>query len=159
MRSDREGANYLSRQISCRCEMRETKMAFETKFTVEWGDCDEAGIVFYPNYFYWFDCTFQRWIRSKGIRQRDLRSRFNCFVPLMDVGCNFRQPVRCDDELGIRAQVSEWMEKRFRIDYTLFVDGQQVATGHELRGWVKAAEDGKLASAPIDPEFRAELEG
>ena len=23
--------------------------------TVEWGDCDPAGIVFYPNYFRWFN--------------------------------------------------------------------------------------------------------
>jgi len=26
---------------------------FRTEFPIEWGDCDEAGIVFYPNYFYW----------------------------------------------------------------------------------------------------------
>ena len=25
---------------------------------VQWGDCDPAGIVFYPRYFEWFDaCT------------------------------------------------------------------------------------------------------
>ena len=38
---------------------------------VEWGDCDEAGIVCYPNYFYWLDCTFQRWLRSVGLSQRE----------------------------------------------------------------------------------------
>jgi acyl-CoA thioesterase FadM len=32
-------------------------MSFETRFMIEWEDCDENGIVFYPNYFYWLDCT------------------------------------------------------------------------------------------------------
>ncbi len=28
------------------------------RIRVEWGDCDPAGIVFYPRYFEWFDrCT------------------------------------------------------------------------------------------------------
>lgn len=26
-------------------------MAFETTFTVAWGDCDPGGIVFYPRFF------------------------------------------------------------------------------------------------------------
>jgi acyl-CoA thioester hydrolase len=59
---------------------------FETAFTVEWGDCDEAGIVFYPNYFYWFDCTYQRWLRKHGLSQRELRRRFKGVTPLVNVG-------------------------------------------------------------------------
>ncbi|MGE0626366.1 MAG: acyl-CoA thioesterase [Hyphomicrobiaceae bacterium] len=134
-------------------------MSFETTFTVEWGDCDEAGIVYYPNYFYWIDCTFQRWMRANGISHRDLRSRFRIDVPLMDVGCNFRKPVRYDDVLTIRSRIAEWKEKRFRVEYEMFVDGLAIGTGHELRGWVHFAEDGSLKSRPIDPEFKAKLGG
>ena len=56
-------------------------MAFETSFMVEWGDCDDAGIVFYPNYFYWLDSTFQRWLRAKGVSLRDVRKRYDVSVP------------------------------------------------------------------------------
>jgi YbgC/YbaW family acyl-CoA thioester hydrolase len=129
-------------------------MAFETTYTVEWGDCDEAGIVFYPNYFYWIDSTFQRWLRSKGVSQRDLKARFGAALPLMDVGCNFRSSVTYDDELLVKAHVAEWMEKRFRIDYAMSVAGRQVGTGHELRAWAARSSDGKLKSMPIDPGFR-----
>ncbi len=134
-------------------------MAFETSFMVEWGDCDEAGIVFYPNYFYWLDCTFQRWLRSKGISQRDIRGRFGVNLPLMDAGCNFRRPVRYDDELWVQARAGVWEEMRFQVQYQLSVDGQAVASGHELRGWARSDADGRLVSVPIDPQFRALLDG
>jgi len=31
-----------------------------TRFTVEFGDCDPAQIVFYPNYFRWMDAASLR---------------------------------------------------------------------------------------------------
>jgi acyl-CoA thioesterase FadM len=34
-------------------------MSFRTEILVAWGDCDPAGIVYYPNYFHWFDTIFQ----------------------------------------------------------------------------------------------------
>jgi len=39
----------------------------EARFTIEWCDCDKAGIVFYPTYFYWLDGTFQQWLRTVGL--------------------------------------------------------------------------------------------
>lgn len=68
---------------------KENLMSYETRFTIEWGDCDEAGIVFYPNYFYWLDCTFQRWLRSVGLSQRELRRRYGSTTPIIDVGASF----------------------------------------------------------------------
>lgn len=104
---------------------------FETAFTIEWGDCDEAGIVFYPNYFYWFDCTYQRWLRQYGLSQRELRRRFQSVTPLVDVGAQFVGPARYDDELSIRAEVTEWRERRFRN--RLQALGGRRARGQRLR--------------------------
>ena len=38
-----------------------------TRFTVEFGDCDPAGIVFYPNYFRWMDASTLHFFRAAGI--------------------------------------------------------------------------------------------
>src|SRR5258705_13889379 len=96
---------------------------FETAFTIEWGDCDEAGIVFYPNYFYWFDCTYQRWLRQYGLSQRELRRRFQSVTPLVDVGAQFVGPARYDDELRIRAEVTEWRGRGFWMNLKASVGG------------------------------------
>ena len=132
-------------------------MGFKTTFMIEWGDCDEAGIVFYPNYFYWLDCTFHRWLRDIGMGHSQLRKTLGVDLPLMDVGCNFRKPARYDQELIIKAEVAEWMEKRFRIEYEMFIADQRIGTGHELRAWAVQNEDGNLRGAPIDPEFKRRI--
>ena len=31
---------------------------------VQWGDCDPAGIVFYPRYFEWFDAVHHPAVRE-----------------------------------------------------------------------------------------------
>ena len=46
---------------------------FTTLFGVEWGDCDEAGIVYYPRYFYWMDCAFHRFLRARGLSYREFK--------------------------------------------------------------------------------------
>jgi acyl-CoA thioester hydrolase len=127
---------------------------FETAFTIEWGDCDEAGIVFYPNYFYWFDCTYQRWLRTRGLSQRELRRRFKGVTPLVDVGAKFVGPARYDDELLVRAEVTEWRERRFRIGYSLSIGGVPVATGFEQRAWAVLTETGELRGAGVPTDFR-----
>ena len=74
---------------------------FKTTVTIEWGDCDEAGIVFYPNYFYWLDCAFQRLLRARGLSQRELRKRFGAVTPIVQAHCDFKAPARYDDVLDI----------------------------------------------------------
>ena len=127
---------------------------FETAFMIEWGDCDEAGIVFYPNYFYWLDCTYQRWLREHGLSQRELRRRFKSVTPLVNVGAEFVGPARYDDELVVRAEVAEWRERRFRIDYKLSVGNVQVASGFEQRAWASVTETGELRGASVPSEFK-----
>ena len=33
---------------------------------IEWGDCDPAGIVFYPQYFKWFDAAAAALVAAAG---------------------------------------------------------------------------------------------
>ena len=127
---------------------------FETAFTIEWGDCDEAGIVFYPNYFYWFDCSYQRWLRKLDLSQRELKRRYKSVTPLVNVGAQFVGPARYDDELVIRAEVAEWQERRFRIDYKLSVGNVQIASGFEQRAWAVVTDTGELRGASVPQEFK-----
>jgi 4-hydroxybenzoyl-CoA thioesterase len=127
---------------------------FRTSVTVEWGDCDEAGIVFYPNYFYWFDCTFQRFLRSRGLSQRELKRRFDAVTPIVETGATFRGPARYDDDLEVEAAIALCGEKRFRMSYRLISGGALIVDGFEVRAWAVRGADGRMKGAPIDEEFR-----
>jgi 4-hydroxybenzoyl-CoA thioesterase len=128
---------------------------FRTRVTVEWGDCDEAGIVFYPNYFYWFDCAFQRFLRSRGLSQRELRARFNAVTPIVEAGANFRGPARYDDNLEVEAAIGLCDEKRFRVSYRLVNGGALIVEGFEVRAWAVLGADGRMKGMPIHEEFKA----
>lgn len=128
-------------------------------FTIEWGDCDEAGIVFYPNYFYWFDCTFQRLLRARGLSQRDVRSRFGAITPIVDAHAEFRSPARYDDVLDIDARVEPLGERRFRIDYHMSCDGRPIGKGYEVRAWALIDTTGAIKGADVDSSFLALLRG
>ena len=126
---------------------------FKTSVTIEWGDCDEAGIVFYPNYFYWLDCAFQRLLRARGLSQRVLRSRYGAVTPIVQAHCDFKAPARYDDVLDIDIEVATDGERRLRVDYQLSSNGRAIGAGHEVRAWARVNDDGSLGSMPIDVAF------
>jgi DNA-binding IclR family transcriptional regulator len=124
---------------------------FSHEFTIEWGDCDEAGIVFYPNYFYWFDCTFQRFTRERGLGQREIRRRFGAVTPIVDAGAQFARP---------RATTTRsWPRRRSRAGKRsasgsatgLTVGGTLVAEGFEVRAWAVQDSGGRLAAPRSTP--------
>jgi len=127
---------------------------FRTEFIIEWGDCDEAGVVFYPNYFYWLDCTFQRLLRDRGLSQRELMRRFGAVTPLVDAGAKFRGPAKYDDVLRVEALVETWETRRFRIVYKLSVADRLVAEGFEVRAWANKDANGAMSGCPIDETFK-----
>ena len=130
---------------------------FKTTVTIEWGDCDEAGIVFYPNYFYWLDCAFQRLLRARGLSQRDLRTRYGTVTPIVQAHCDFKAPARYDDVLDIDVAIEADGGRRFKVTYHLHSNGKTIGTGHEIRAWARINADGSVVSAPANPELLAQL--
>jgi 4-hydroxybenzoyl-CoA thioesterase len=129
---------------------------------IAWGDCDDAGIVFYPHFFRWMDTACHRWLRALGMSHRDVVHRFGVIgLPLVDVGAQFRSPVSYDDTLIIAVRVAEWQPRRFRLAYRgTRPDATLVFEGHEIRAFVaRDAGSGRLKGIDIAPEFKALLGG
>ena len=67
---------------------------------VEWGHCDPAGIVFYPQYLAWFDDCTTALFTNAGMPTRALfRAHAIVGVPLVDVRVRFLVPSTFGDEL------------------------------------------------------------
>lgn len=131
----------------------EQPISFTTAFTVEWGQCDPARIVFYPHYFYWFDTAFQHWLRCAGLSQATLTDRYGVVgTPILEAHAKFLVASTDGDRLEAEARIEKFGPKRFRIDYYLRRDGQVLVEGYEIRAWVKQVGD-RLRSLPIPPEF------
>jgi 4-hydroxybenzoyl-CoA thioesterase len=65
---------------------------------VEWGDCDPAGIVFYPNYFRWFNQGAHALFNAAGMPFHQLIKEWGIAgVPMLDTQASFRAPTRGAD--------------------------------------------------------------
>lgn len=133
-------------------------MTFHLDVTVAWGDCDEMGIVYYPNYYYWFDTSFHAFLRERNAGQRQIRERFGGLgTPLVDTGARYRAPVRYDDRIRIAVDVESWSRRSFRLRYTVMRDTTLAVEGHEVRAWVVPGPDGTFKAGTIPEAFRQAL--
>lgn len=124
---------------------------------VSFGDCDPAGIVFYPNYYAWMDATFHGYLRNAGPGHaalcRDLGARG---VGLMETGMRYRAPATDGDLLEITLDSIDWAEKSLRAGFTARVGERLIFEGFETRGLFVADAGGRLRAAPVAP-LRARL--
>lgn len=133
------------------------------EFNVDLGETDAAGLVYYPNYFRWFDRATRTYLHITGVTPKDMLGKFHFDQPVIDCGCKFYAPLRYDDPLKIKSFVTEVTEKTFRIEHKVFSGDNLVAVGYEIRTWVEIdnpLDGGSLNTVDI-PGFFAEklLEG
>lgn len=129
---------------------------------VEWGDCDPAGIVYYPAYFRWFDQATYRLFLAAGLARDALEDgQWREGTPLVEARCAFRRPSRHGETLAIESRVSRWGRSSFTIAHTLRdAAGAVAAEGHETRIWARKSDDGeRLEPVPVPARVRRALGG
>jgi 4-hydroxybenzoyl-CoA thioesterase len=127
---------------------------FETSHTITFGDCDPAGILFYPHHFRLMDATFQSWLRARGLGQASIQRRLGAVgTGLLDADATFRAPLEDGDVLRHEMEVADWGERTLRLAYRGLVNGRRAVEGRETRGlFVRdARRDGRLTLAPLAP--------
>ena len=123
---------------------------------VDWGDCDPAGIVFYPNFYRWMDKGFWLLFGSRGLTLGTLRERYKTLGgPLVDTGATFIQPVQPGEILTVNSLVQHWGTKSFRIEYKFARQTLPVATGFEVRVCGTLEKDGSITSSAIPQEVKS----
>ncbi len=124
---------------------------------VHWGDTDPAAIVYYPNYFRWFDQGTTTLFESVGLDWHTLTKRFGVIgMPIVEVKSRFVAPCRFRDSLVVESKIAKWTSRTFQIDHTI-LNGETIAVhGYELRVLAKPhPEDAsRIQSSPIPEEFR-----
>ena len=128
-------------------------LVYRRKFTVEWGHCDPAGIVFNSRFFEFFD--WSSWLlfeQALGGRPSDLGPTFGIVgIPLVDAKARFLKPAHFNDIADIASEVSEFRRSSFDVTHHISIAGQLAVEGHETRVW--AAQDPndavKLKGIPI----------
>ncbi|HZS85133.1 MAG TPA: thioesterase family protein [Stellaceae bacterium] len=131
-----------------------------TELRVGWGDCDPAGIVYYPVFFRWFDVATFALFAAAGLPILELQRRYGTLgLPLLEAGARFDAPARPQDLLRIESRIAAVGEKTVELRHAVFRDETRLLDGRELRVWAVAdpARPKGMRAEPIPPEVAARL--
>lgn len=113
---------------------------------VRWGETDAAGIVFYPNYYVWFDVA-----THELLRPGPAHAGFG--FPLIETGAKFHAPLFPDDLFTVETVVADVRTKAIRLEHRVRRGETHIASGFEARVYVKLNRDG-IEATPIPDDLR-----
>jgi 4-hydroxybenzoyl-CoA thioesterase len=119
---------------------------------IEWGDCDPAGIIYYPRYFEIFDASTAALIeRALGMRKRDYLKAYDfAGHPLVNAQSRFLIPTRFGDEVTVETEVTALRRSSFDVRHRVYKDVALAAEGLETRVWVQGdAAKGTMQAKPM----------
>ncbi len=120
---------------------------------VYWGDCDPAGIIFYPTYFRWFDAATWAFFAAVGYPPKRMREEGRS-MPLVGAECQFVHPAQQGDRCEVRSVIGRFGGKSFVVAHEVAkLDGTLLSSGTETRVWGRFQSG---AGSPIKGETISE---
>jgi 4-hydroxybenzoyl-CoA thioesterase len=129
---------------------------------VGWGDCDPAGIVFYPRFYAWMDLTSHVLVRALGIPREAMLAPNPRLVgfPVVGTQAEFLAPARMDDRIEVRTWVARVGRASVSLRHEIWLLGDQerlLVRGREDRVFVSIDVEGGMRSQHFTPEMRDKL--
>src|SRR5438552_6273578 len=87
-----------------------------TALRVRYAETDQMGVVYYANYFVWFEVGRTDLLRSAGWSYREMETD-GYTLPVIDAQCAYRESAKYDDEIEIRTAGSMMSPVRLQFTY------------------------------------------
>ena len=130
-----------------------TNFVSRKEFTIEWGYCDPAGIVFNSRFFEFFDeGTWLLFETVLAVPRSELFSTYGLMgVPLVDARARFLVPVKFGETMEMTSQVGEFRRSSFDVEHRLTIGSELAVEGRETRVWAIRDNDdpARIKSKPI----------
>jgi acyl-CoA thioester hydrolase len=91
------------------------------------------GVVYYANYFVWFEVARADLLRAQGWSYREMEHS-GVSLPVIEAHCDYRRAARYDDELEVRTvgRVLSPVRMEFNYEVVRLEDGLVAATGRTV---------------------------
>ena len=126
---------------------------------VQWGDCDPAGIVFFPNFSRWMDESSLGFFRACGVPPwRELaQARGILGTPLLEIHTRFLRPATYGETIEVHTCIEEWAAKTFRHRHRVRRGETLLCEGTEVRAFVTRdpADPARIRAVPVPEDIQA----
>ena len=126
---------------------------------VYFGDCDPAGIVFFPNFSRWMDQSSLAFFMACGVPPwRELvKTRGIIGTPLLEIHTRFMRPATYGETIEVLTTVEEWMAKTFRHRHVVRRGDTVLCEGTEVRAFcIKDPQDpDRIKAIPVPEDIKA----
>jgi len=125
---------------------------------VQFGDCDPAGIVFFPNFSRWMDAASLAFFMQCGVPPwRELvKTRGIVGTPLLEINTKFIQPVTYGETIEVATWIEEWRAKVFVQMHRVTRGDTLICEGREVRTFVtRDPSTERLRAIPVPADIKA----
>lgn len=98
--------------------LREEQQMVQSEIRVRYQETDQMSVVYYGNYFTWFEIGRTDYIRQAGFPYRRLEQQ-GILIPVVEVQCRYIAPARYDDELIIETTLEELASSKIVFSYVV----------------------------------------
>ena len=122
---------------------------------IEWGDCDPAGVVYYPRYFAYFNACMEALFEHGGLPRKMRENKYQILgTPLVDARARFIAPLRYGETAVIESCMTEFRKSSFQIQHKVYKGKNLAVEAFETRVWAvrSAADPKKMEGRPIPPD-------
>lgn len=109
----------------------------DARIRVIYGDTDQMGVVYYANYFRYFEFSRSELFRARGGNYTQMEKE-GFGLPVVAAHCDYKRSAKYDDLLVIRVHIAELRRASLRFEYEVRRDGDEtvLATGHTIHACV-----------------------
>jgi len=106
----------------------------ETTVRVRYAETDQMGVVYYGNYFTWFEIGRVEFCRQLGFEYKRMEIEDDSMLVVAKASCRYKHPARFDDLLTIRTRLTESKRRIIAFGYEILhqSSGDMVATGETV---------------------------
>ena len=121
---------------------------FETPIRVRYAETDKMGVVYYGNYFTWFEIGRTDVCRQCGFSYRDMEIEDDAFLMVVETQCRYRRPARYEDDLVVRTRLEAWSKRTMRFNYEILHESTRELLAEGMTVHVVTTSLGRPRSFP-----------
>ena len=105
----------------------------QASIRVRYADTDQMGVVYYSNYFVWFEIGRTEWFRETAWSYLKIETA-GIVLPVIEAFCKYHKPARYDEKLTVHTSANLISPARLRFDYKIMRNSDDVVTaaGHTV---------------------------